>query len=379
MSPAATSLSRVAATLLSTTAALLSANMAPTVTAQPSPSTYPATPLASKHFAYPTGIPYQVDTDPNLIRGGQSGYNQCNSTTEGASSECQTSFLNALDDFCLWAPMKPNSTIADTEGEEVAWCTKPGRGTRLIPPGALQGEFPPVVGFIDQTYINIQAGDYGGELGGPVAVALLSTKDLRGNPLGGLVYSTGFGTDNNSYTQVIEWHNFMGGNQFCFKACDPSNPDAARYCQHVYDRIGCPYNAPNNAQNGTFEACQGDNQDFPGIYTDASGAVMTYSQPPESLGMISSMPYEPKVPASSNCVQYTSASLFSALASATPTGSGASGSGSAGRTGSATSGSGASAGPGATGASSSSSDAEALRVGLVSGALAVLFAAVFLS
>ncbi|KAJ7128048.1 hypothetical protein C8R46DRAFT_1017494 [Mycena filopes] len=384
MSPAATSLSRVAATLLSTTAALLSANMAPTVTAQPSPSTYPATPLASKHFAYPTGIPYQVDTDPNLIRGGQSGYNQCNATTEGAGSECQTSFLNALDDFCLWAPMKPNSTIADTEGEEVAWCTKPGRGTRLIPPGALQGEsflfscvqfmktsaYVQVVGFIDQTYINIQAGDYGGELDPHGA-------DLRGNPLGGLVYSTGFGTDNNSYTQVIEWHNFMGGNQFCFKACDPSNPDAARYCQHVYDRIGCPYNAPNNAQNGTFEACQGDNQDFPGIYTDASGAVMTYSQPPESLGMISSMPYEPKVPASSNCVQFTSASLFSALASATPTSGSASGS--AGRTGSATSGSGASAGPGATGASSSSSDAEALGVGLLSGALAVLFAAVFLS
>ncbi|KAJ7039831.1 hypothetical protein C8F04DRAFT_1219931 [Mycena alexandri] len=372
MSPAAltSSISRVAVTLLSTTT-LLSVT-----TAQQ--STYPATPLVSKHYAYPTGIPYQVDTDTQLIRGGQSGYNQCNSTTEGQTSLCQTSFLNHLDDFCLWAPMKPNSTIADTEGEEVAWCTKPGRGTRLIPPGALQGvqymktpAYVQVVGFIDQTFINIQAGDYGGELDPHGA-------DLRGNPLGGLVYSTGFDTDN-SYTQVMEWHNFMGGNQFCFKACDPANPDASKFCQHVYDRIGCAYNAPNDAQNGTFEACVGENQDFPGIYTE-NGVVMTYSQPPESLGVISTLPYQPKVPASSSCTSYTSSLLYSALASssATPTGSSASGSGNgpARVTGSAASGSGASAGASATGATSG---AEALRVGLVSGALGLLFAVVFLS
>ena len=74
-------------------------------------------------------------------------------------------------DFCLWAPGEPNSLIADTEGEEVAWCTKPGKGTRVIPPGALQGvqfmrtpDYLQVVGFIDQTKINIQDGDFGGEL-----------------------------------------------------------------------------------------------------------------------------------------------------------------------------------------------------------------------
>lgn len=115
--------------------------------------------------------PYKVDTDTNLIRGTQLGYNICNSTTEGQDSLCQTSFLNHLDDFCLWAPSKPNSLIADTEGEEVAWCTKPGKGTRVIPPGALQGvqymktpDYVQVVGFIDQTKINLQAGDFGGEL-----------------------------------------------------------------------------------------------------------------------------------------------------------------------------------------------------------------------
>ncbi|KAF7350468.1 hypothetical protein MVEN_01352300 [Mycena venus] len=342
--------------------------------------TYPATPLASKHFAYPTGIPFQADTDPNLIRGSQSGYNLCNSTTEGKSSLCQTSFLNALDDFCLWAPPKPNSLIADTEGEEVAWCTKPGRGTRLIPAGALQGvqfirtpDYVQVVGFIDQTFINLMSDDSGGELDPHGA-------DLRGNPLGGLVYSTAWSDDNDSYTQVIEWHNFMGGNQFCFKACDPSKSNAANYCQHVFDRIGCSYNAPNNAQNGTFEACLGDNQDFPGIYT-SNGAVLTYTQPPERLGPISTMPYDPKVPSSSSCTQYSSAQLFSALgtatssASASATASGSENSEAKTGSGSQTK-SGASAGASATG---TSSGAEALGVSLVSMVLGVVFATVFLA
>lgn len=45
------------------------------------------------------------------------------------------------------------------------------QGTRLIPEGALQGvqflrapSYVQVVGIIDQTKINIQAGDYGGEM-----------------------------------------------------------------------------------------------------------------------------------------------------------------------------------------------------------------------
>lgn len=89
------------------------------------------------------------------------------------------------------------------------------------------------------------------------------------------------------------------------------------FCQHIYDRIGCAYNSPNDAQNQTFLACEGDNQDFAGICTDAAGAVQTYRQPPESLGAISSMPYQPKVPASSNCVTYTSNVSYAAAASDT--------------------------------------------------------------
>ncbi|KAI0635494.1 hypothetical protein C8Q77DRAFT_1097743 [Trametes polyzona] len=350
-------------------------------------------PLASKHFNYPDGIPYQADTD-DLVRGRQSGYNRCNSTTEGPDSMCQTAFVNHLDDFCLWAPPKPDSTIGDTEGEEVAWCTKKGRGTRLIPAGALTGVqyiktpgYIQVVGFIDQTKINIKADDGGGELDPHGA-------DLRGNPLGGLVYSNGFGNNNDSYTQVEEWHNFMGSNSFCFKVCDPSGPNAAQLCQHIYDRIGVAYNCPSAAKDGTFEYCEGENQDPPGIYTQ-NGQVMTYSQPPESLGPISSMPYDPKIPASSNCVQIPSSALFtdlvaatgasSASGSASGSGSGApaaptgSGKASGGASGSATR-SGSSAGPSSTGGSQGDNNAAgAIGVSVLSTIAGVMAAVAFLA
>ncbi|KAF4564641.1 hypothetical protein EYR40_010808 [Pleurotus pulmonarius] len=278
--------------------------------------TFPATPLASKSFPWPTGVPYQADTE-NLVRGRQTGYNICNSTTQGQESLCQTSFINSIDDFCIWGPKDPNSVVGDTEGEAVAWCSKPGHGGRLIPEGTLKGlqwtrtpDYVQIVGFIDQTRINMAAGDYGGEMDPHGA-------DLRGNPIGGLVYSNGWSGNNDSYTQVIEWHNFVGNDFFCFKACDPSKTNAAHFCEHTLDRIGCAYNAPNNARDGVFEACQGENQDFPGVYT-VNGVATTYRQPPESLGAITTMPYTARVPASSNCVTYTSAEIFAALASVSP-------------------------------------------------------------
>lgn len=105
----------------------------------------------------------------------------------------------------------------------------------------------------------------------------------------------------------------MGGNQFCLKACDPAGTDAAKYCEHVFDRIGCKYNAPAAYTDGAFLSCQGANQDFPGVYTGANGQVTTYSQPPESLGPIATMPYEPKLPATSACTSYTSAQIYANL------------------------------------------------------------------
>jgi hypothetical protein len=79
-------------------------------------------------------------------------------------------YLPSLD-FCLWAPSVSNKTVGEAEGEMVAWCSKPGHGTRLIPPGALTGvqflktpDYIQIVGFIDQTKVNIADGDYGGEM-----------------------------------------------------------------------------------------------------------------------------------------------------------------------------------------------------------------------
>lgn len=116
---------------------------------------------------------------------------------------------------------------------------------------------------------------------------------------------------------------FMGGGAFCIKVCDPNGPshNAAGFCQHTLDRIGCAYNAPNQAQNNVFEVCQGENQDVPGVYTD-NGQTMSYAQPPEDQGAISTMPYTARIPASSNCVTYTSSELYAAAATAVPSGSG---------------------------------------------------------
>jgi len=190
--------------------------------------------------------------------------------------------------------------------------------------------------------------------------------DLRGNPLGGLVYSNAFGTDNNTYSQVIEWHNFVGGDAFCFKACNPAGADAARYCEHIFDRIGCAYNAPNNAQNNVFEVCDGESQDFPGIYS-VNGVEMTYTQPAESLGPITTMPYDPVVPASSNCRPYASSDLFGAIATVGASGASATGTGrpSGTRTGSA-------AGAGATNGASTLAFSSISLAG-------VIFSALFLS
>jgi len=137
--------------------------------------------------------------------------------------------------------------------------------------------------------------------------------DNRGNPIGGLVFSDAFPEsdgNNNTYIQAVEWHNFMGSGVFCFKACDPAGADAAEYCQHIYDLIGCQYNAPAAYVNDTFESCLGDNQDFPGVYTGTDGIVSTYTQPAESLGPITTMPYTARIPASSDCTTYSSNQLF---------------------------------------------------------------------
>ncbi|KZW00543.1 hypothetical protein EXIGLDRAFT_721314 [Exidia glandulosa HHB12029] len=274
--------------------------------------------LAGKRFPF-NQIPFKADTSPPNAttlnyRGAQSGYNQCNSTTAGQNSMCQTAMLNSIDDFCLWGPQDPNSPIGNTEGEEVAWCTKPQWGARTIPAGAITGlqfiktpSYVLVAGHINQQLLNLPANDYGGELdsGG---------QDLRGNPIGGLVYSTQLSGGKGLPAQSPLWHSFIGGGIFCFKACDMNAANSVGLCYHKLDRLGCAWNIPTAMEPNTFLSCLGDDQQPPGVYT-SNGQVLTYTQPPESLGEISTMPYEVSLPATSACTTFKSAEIFAGLPS----------------------------------------------------------------
>ena len=91
-----------------------------------------------------------------------------------------------------------------------------------------------------------------------------------------------------------------------------------------YDLIGCTYNMPAAYKDGEFTSCEGELQDVVGTYTSGGQSefflflrvvwlrltvfkAITWSQPavaPESL------PWQPRIPASSNCVTYSSAQLF---------------------------------------------------------------------
>lgn len=151
--------------------------------------------------------------------------------------------------------------------------------------------------------------------------------DEQGNPLGGIVFTNAFGkssatfqsiaqggnfTSDQQYTQVIEWIDFIGSGMFCLKMCNPDDPNAAELCQHIYDEIGCAYNAlaDYGAINGTFEVCDSDDMTPPGIFTQ-NGQLTTWFQPAVQPF---TPPYTPTLPSSSNCVTYASTQLFAAVA-----------------------------------------------------------------
>ncbi|KAJ7081586.1 hypothetical protein B0H15DRAFT_890125 [Mycena belliarum] len=267
-------------------------------------------PLVNKVVPF-NAIPYQVMTDRDDPRGFQSGYNICNSTTENQNSLCQTMFVNHMDDFCLWAPAPPNSSIADTEGDVVAWCSKKGHGSRIFPAGAITGlqmiqtpSYIQIAGTIKQELLNI-VGEFGGELdsGG---------QDGEGNPMGGLVYSNAFKSNNGNnatYQQAQHWSFFIGANSFCGKICDQTGSNPQGLCQNIYDRLGCQYNAPNNAAAGVFEKCDGDDMIPVGTYI-VNGVTSVYHQPAQETIPLGVIPYTPTPAPSSNCVTYTSAALF---------------------------------------------------------------------
>lgn len=109
------------------------------------------------------------------------------------------------------------------------------------------------------------------------------------------------------------------------RLCQPGSYNATLNCEHVFDRIGtaiaialsfalgtnfhvtgCQYNMPHTVEpEGSFEVCYADVGLPAGRYYE-SGVLQTYTQPPEANGPITSIPYEPSTPASSNCSSLTS-------------------------------------------------------------------------
>jgi hypothetical protein len=327
-------------------------------------------PLPLTDYQYPfSAIPEQVN--PYAVgRGPQAGINRCNSTTEGPNSQCQTMEVNSLADFCLWGSPTANGLIGNVEAAVVAYCSQPGHGTRVMPGGTITGAqfmrtsaYIQVTGHFNQAGIGLDPTDTGGELDPHGA-------DLLGNPIGGLVYSTGLpsATDNTTYIQASSWNNFVGSGIFCIKVCDPT-VNTPNYCQNIYDLLGCSYNMPASYTDGEFTSCEGELQDVVGTYT-SNGQVLTWSQP-ASLPGTSVLPWTPRVPASSNCVTYQSTQIYP-TASATSSSVSASASGSS--SGSRTTGNGASHTGSAAASTSSSSGAGRL---VVSSGMFALLGAVF--
>ncbi|KAK0553698.1 hypothetical protein OC846_002422 [Tilletia horrida] len=165
---------------------------------------------------------------------GQVGVNDCIKTygSSNAGADCQTAVINSAAEFCLWAP-RSSANIGDEEGEVVAYCTKSGFGTRLIPSGTIKGvqfrktnSYVQVTGKCDCTKINVAPNDEGGELDPHGATG-------SGNPVGGLVFTNAWSNDKQNYVQIKEWSSFIGYNEFSFRACIGNN--AADWCPHIYD------------------------------------------------------------------------------------------------------------------------------------------------
>ncbi|KAF7318163.1 hypothetical protein HMN09_00324500 [Mycena chlorophos] len=230
--------------------------------------------------------------------------------------------VNSVNDFCLWAPPEPgpNSYIGDSEQIEVSWCLQDGYGTRLIPNGTISGahwtitpDYVQVTGAIsDPTKLNIPANDQGGELDPHGA-------DGNGNPVGGIVFSSAFG----QLEQIFEWTNFMEGNIFCFRACNPKGSNPPQFCEHIYDVMGCEWNMPGNYDTG-FTSCEGDSGEPMGVY----GSSTFY----QGQG---ATPAAHPAPATRSCTTFSTvgnalatsaSSLPSSMTEPTPTASGSSGS-----------------------------------------------------
>ncbi|KAK0200065.1 hypothetical protein DFS33DRAFT_1388366 [Desarmillaria ectypa] len=223
---------------------------------------------------------YLPENVPAITEEGQEGTNRCG-TSSNQTSLCQNAYVNSVTDWCVFGPPEegPASTIGNIERIAIAWCIKDGYGTRLIPEGTITGahfvktpDFVQVTGTVvvdisgaqhikpktpgvgDLTKLNIPEGDAGGELDPHGA-------DGKGNPIGGLVFSSAFG----ELQQMHEWTNFISSEMFCIRACAPGTM-APTWCEHIYDVLGCQWNMPANYSAGTFEDCEGDSGQPMGVY-----------------------------------------------------------------------------------------------------------------
>lgn len=201
---------------------------------------------------------YQYNQLPAKTQSTQTGTNACG-TGSSDSSQCQTAWINSIDDFCLWGPPTLGS-VGDTEHLAVAYCNKRGRGTRTFPDGTLKGvhfvqteDYVQITGVGDFTKINIRAGDEGGELDPHGA-------DNNGNPAGGLLFGSTFGSN----LQYHEWTSFISAGEFCIRAC--VGPNARRNCAHIYDVMGCYWNMPGKYDAGSFDTCKGKDTEPMGVY-----------------------------------------------------------------------------------------------------------------
>lgn len=210
-------------------------------------------------------LPYQSDG-----AAGQSGYNQCG-TKAKPDSKCQNVFIQSLEDFCFFAPPSQKA-VGEAERISVAYCSKDGYGTRLFPPGTFKNvqvvqtpRYIQITGVGDFTKVNVPQKDEGGELDP-------SGEDGHGNPIGGLVFG-GKGKVNYDH-----WTEFISDTEFCIRACY-NGPDAERYCQHIYDLMGCRWNIPGNYDGPGFEQCQGEDVPLPmGEYRRPDGSIYTWHQ-----------------------------------------------------------------------------------------------------
>jgi len=211
----------------------------------------------------PKHLPYKSDGPA-----GQTGYNRCG-TTAKPDSQCQTLFINSAEDFCVYGPPRP-LPVGEAERIAVAYCSKDGHGSRLIPRNTFTSmhyvrtpHYVQITGLGDFTKINVAPNDPGGELDP-------SGADGHGNPIGALVFG--------ERGQFDRWTEFLAYDELSIRAC--FNTDQAyRYCEHIYDLEGSRWNMPGDYDTPGFDQCEGDDVPLPmGEYRRPDGTIYKWQR-----------------------------------------------------------------------------------------------------